>query len=155
MENKYFLAVEIKPNNYFPINLLDLKIFSYTTTNLNELDSLTLEYTKKEIMDAIRDANLLEVEDNMPLIIMYYEKEKTRKIAALTKDIEFDMWQNLNENIEDKNYRNKIINFLNNKIEKEDWNELKAAQDKTAFLRKIGVLAYPIQRKLYFYLYEN
>ena len=28
MENKYYLAVEVKPKNYFPINLLDLKLAS-------------------------------------------------------------------------------------------------------------------------------
>ena len=52
MENKYYLAVEVKPKNYFPINLLDLKISNhFTTTNLEELDAFTLKFSKKEIMD--------------------------------------------------------------------------------------------------------
>ena len=52
MENKYYLAVEVKPKNYFPINLLDLKIAKhFTTTNLEELDAFTLKFSKKALTD--------------------------------------------------------------------------------------------------------
>lgn len=155
MENKYYLAVETKPNNYFPVNLPDLSIFKVTTTNLNELDSLTLKYTKKEIMQAIEEANLLEINSNMALVVMYYEKEKTRKVKALTKDIDFDMWKNLSDNLSDKNYRNKVINFLNNLVSKEEIAKIKSAFDIKEFLVNISILPYQVIRKLYFYLYEN
>ena len=45
MENKYYLAVEVKPKNYFPIDLLNLKIAnSFTSTNLEELDAFTPKF---------------------------------------------------------------------------------------------------------------
>jgi len=155
MGNKYYLAIETKPNNYFPINLSDLKIGQKTTTNLEELDALTLKFYKKEIMAAIKEANLLEIEEEMPLVIVYYEKEKARKIKALTKDISFDMWASLKENYEDKNYQNKIFNFLTNRITAEELENLKNSKDKGYFLSNISALPYIVQRKLYFYLYEN
>lgn len=155
MENKYYLAVETKTNNYFPINLLDLKIFSKNPTKIEELDSLTLKYTKEEIMDAIKEANLLEVNYSMPLIIIYVEKDKTRKVEALTKDYTFDMWENLKNNYLDKNYCNKIINFLNNKISEEELSIIKQNKGDIKFLKAINNLSYFVQRKLYFYLYEK
>lgn len=155
MENKYYLAVETKTNNYFPINLLDLKIFSKNPTKIEELDSLTLKYTKEEIMDAIKEANLLEVNYSMPLIIIYVEKDKTRKVEALTKDYTFDMWENLKDNYLDKNYCNKIINFLNNKISEEELSIIKQNKGDIKFLKAINNLSYFVQRKLYFYLYEK
>ena len=155
MENKYYLAIETKPNNYFPLNLLDIKLFNKSTTKIEEIDSLTLKYTKNEIINAVKEANLLEVEDNMPLVIVYVEKEKTRKVEALTKDNSFDMWQKLKENYQDKNYCNKIINFLNNKISSEEINELKENKGNEKFLSIISKLPYIIERKLYFYLYEK
>lgn len=155
MENKYYLAVETKTNNYFPINLLDLKIFSKNPAKIEELDSLTLKYTKEEIMDAIKEANLLEVNYSMPLIIIYVEKDKTRKVEALTKDYTFDMWENLKNNYLDKNYCNKIINFLNNKISEEELSIIKQNKGDIKFLKAINNLSYFVQRKLYFYLYEK
>ena len=155
MENKYYLAIETKPNNYFPLNLLDLKIFNKTSNKIEEIDSLTLKYTKKEIMEAIKEANLLEIDYDMPLVIIYVEKEKTRKVEALTKDNIFDMWNNLKENYQDKNYCNKIINFLNKKITEDTLNTLKNNKGQEMFLKIISELPYLTERKLYFYLYEN
>ena len=155
MENKYYLAIETKPNNYFPINLLDVKIFNRTTDKIEEIDSLTLKYTKEEIIDAIKEANIIDADYSMPLVIVYIEKEKTRKVDALTKDYSFDMWQKLKDNYQDKNYCNKIINFLNNKITAEEINNMKEYKGQEQFLKIISELPYFIERKLYFYLYEN
>lgn len=155
MENKYYLAVEVKPKNYFPIDLLNLKIAkSFTSTNLEEIDAFTQKFTKKEIMNAIKEANLLEVEDTMPLVVIYYEKKNTRKIDALTKDNYYDMWQLLNINYTDKLFVNKIVNFLNKKIDADLLNKIKTSESKNEFLNGIGSLPYIIQRKLYLYLYE-
>ena len=155
MENKYYLAIETKPNNYFPLNLLDIKLFNKTSNKIEEIDSLTLKYTKREIMEAIKEANLLEIDYDMPLVIIYVEKEKTRKVEALTKDNSFDMWESLKENYQDKNYCNKIINFLNNKISDDTLNILKNNKGQEEFLKIISELPYFAERKLYFYLYEN
>ena len=155
MENKYYLAVEVKPKNYFPINLLDLKISGgFTSTNLEELDAFTLKFTKKQIMDAVKEANLLDVNENMPLVVIYYENKYTRKIEAFTKDYNYDMWKLLNDEYGNKVFLNKIINFLNHKVDKEIVDKLKNVQDKNEFLKILGTLPYFVQRKLYFYLYE-
>ena len=155
MENKYYLAVEVRPKNYFPINLLDLKISGgFTSTNLEELDAFTLKFTKSEIMKAVKEANLLDVNDDMPLVVIYYENKYTRKIEALTKDYNYDMWKLLNDKYGDKVFLNKIINFLNHKVDEKIIEELKSVQDKINFLKILGTLPYFVQRKLYFYLYE-
>lgn len=155
MENKYYLAIEVRPKNYFPINLLDLKIAGgFTSTNLEELDAFTLKFTKSEIMNAVEDANLLDINENMPLVIIYYENKYTRKIEAFTKDYIYDMWKLLNEQYGDKMFLNKIVNFLNCKVNKEVVDRLKSVQDKNEFLKILGTLPYFVQRKLYFYLYE-
>ena len=155
MENKYYLAVEVKPKNYFPINLLDLKISGgFTSTNLEELDAFTLKFTKSEIMNAVKEANLLDVNDDMPLVVIYYENKYTRKIEALTKDYNYDMWKLLNDKYGDKVFLNKIINFLNHKVDEKIIEELKSVQDKIKFLKILGTQPYFVQRKLYFYLYE-
>ncbi len=155
MENKYYLAVEVKPKNYFPINLLDLKIANhFTTTSLEELDSFTLKFTKKEIMDSIKEANLLDVKEDMPLVVIYYENKNTRKIEAFTKDYYYNMWDLLKNKYTDKVFMNKVINFLNKKITEEELNKIKNSHTLTDFLNGIGYLPYFVQRKLYFYLYE-
>lgn len=155
MENKYYLAVEVRPKNYFPINLLDLKISGgFTSTNLEELDAFTLKFTKSEIMNAVKEANLLDVNDDMPLVVIYYENKYTRKIEALTKDYNYDMWKLLNDKYGDKVFLNKIINFLNHKVDEKIIEELKSVQDKIKFLKILGTQPYFVQRKLYFYLYE-
>ena len=155
MENKYYLAVEVKPKNYFPINLLDLKIANhFTTTSLEELDSFTLKFTKKEIMDSIKEANLLDVKEDMPLVVIYYENKNTRKIEAFTKDYYYNMWDLLKNKYTDKVFMNKVINFLNKKITEEELNKIKNSHTLTDFLNSIGYLPYFVQRKLYFYLYE-
>ena len=156
MENKYYLAVETKPKNYFPIDLSNLSISNgFTSFQLAELDSFTLKFTKKDIMDSIKEANLLEIEDNMPLVIIYHEKEMVRKTEVLTKDIQFDLWQDIHQNFENKLYLNKIYNFLHKKIDDEDFNKLKKSLNEDVFLNEINHLPYMIQRKLYFYLYEK
>ena len=43
-----------------------------TISSLEELDAFTLKFTKKEIIDSIKEANLLEINNTMPLVIIYY-----------------------------------------------------------------------------------
>ena len=155
MDNQYYLAVEVKPKNYFPINLLDLKIANhFTTTDLEQLDAFTLQFSKKEILDAIREANLFDVTDSMPLVVIYYENKNTRKMDALTKEYNYDMWGLLKEKYGDKIFLNKVVNFLNKRIDDDILIKIKNCKDKVEFLNLIGYLPYTVQRKLYFYLYE-
>lgn len=154
MENKYYLAIEEKPNNYFPIDLRNLKIFhNRMTTSLEEIDALTLNFTKQEILEAIKEANLLDVRKTMPLVVIYYENKYTRKIEALTKEKKYDMWKLLDEKYQDKVFVNKIVNFLNHKIDDTKLEKLKVSRDKEEFLQVLGNLPYFMQRKLYLYLY--
>lgn len=154
MENKYYLAVETRPRNYFPINLSDLNIFNSSPTSLDKLDALTLKFSKPEILDAIKESNLLDIDINMNLVVIYYENNNIRKIDALTKEINFDMWDFLKKNYNNKNIINKIYNFLNNKISEEEFKSIKESNDLKEFINNISKLSYLNQRKLYFYLYE-
>ena len=99
MDSKYYLAIETKPKNYFPINLSNLNLANNrSTTELEKIDAFTLQYTKSEIFEAIKEANLLDINDSMSLIVIYNEKNMIRKINALTKDISFDMWADIKLN---------------------------------------------------------
>ncbi len=155
VENKYYLAIESRPKNYFPINLLDLKIANgFSTTNLESLDAFTQKFSKKEIMDAVRDANLLVVSDDMALVVIYYENKNTRKIDALTKDNYYDMWKMFKEKYNDKVFLNRVVNFLNKKINNESLEKIKNSKNLDDFLEGIVNIPYLVQRKLYLYLYE-
>jgi len=156
MEIKYYLAVEIKPNNYFPINLSDLNISNnFNITKLAELDGFTSRFTKDEIIDSIKSANLLEVSSDMPLVVIYNEKGAMRKIKSLTKDNSFDMWQHLQTNFNDKNFKSKVYNFLANKIDEYTLLNIKNAETPKEYIYAINEMPYNIERKLYFYLYEK
>lgn len=156
MDNRYYLAVETKPNNYFPIDLLDLKISpSYPIIKLEELDNFTLKYTIKEIRDAIKEANLLNINDDMPLVIIYKEKEMVRKALPLTKDNNYDMYSKLKEKFSDKSYMNMIYNFLNKKVASDNLIKLKNSSTLEEFLNILANIPYLTQRKLYLYLYEK
>ena len=154
MEDKYYLAIETKPNNYFPINLLDLNIASKNIDKLEELDAFTSKYSKEELINLIKEANLLEITDNMEVIVIYNEKNVIRKSPVLTKENVYNMWSYLKVNYEDKNFVNKIYNFLKNKIDSESLNKIKNTNNQDSFLKSISSLPYLVQRKLYFYLNE-
>ena len=150
MDNKYYLAIEVNHNNYFPINLEDIKVNVKNT--LKELDMYTKDKTKEEIMAKIQEANILDVNEQMSLVIIYYEKNEIRKIPVLTKDKSYNLASLIKNNYQDKNFVNKIYNFLNNKV---DITELKKAKSYEEFIKCLSNIDYLNQRKLYFYLNEN
>ncbi len=151
MDNKYYIAVEVNHNNYFPLNLADLKITN-VFTNLEEIDKFTKTKTKEEIFALIKEANILEVNDNMALVLIYYEKKEIRKMPVLTKDYLYDLPSLIKNNYHDKNFLNKIYNFLNKSI---DITNLKQAKSYEEFMANILNIDYLNQRKLYFYLDEK
>lgn len=156
MEDKYYLAIETKPKNFFPINLADLNIAkNFITWKLEELDNFTLKFTEEEIIKSIREANLLDITENMAVVVIYYEKNVVRKAEVLTKEKYYDMWAYLKDNYQNKNLLNKIYNFLNNKVDSEILTKLKNNSNVNDFLNTLMKLQYSVQRKLYFYLYEK
>ncbi len=156
MEKDFYLAVEVTPNNYFPVNLLDLNISNgFNSVKLEEIDNFTLRYTKEEILNAIKSANMLDVNNDMPLVVIYNEKDGVRKSMALTKDINFDMWTYIKDNYHDKAFINKVYNFLRNKVSVNVANSLKQTNNLEQYINTISSLDYLLQRKLYFYLYEK
>lgn len=155
MENKCFLAVEIKSKNYFPINLLDLQISpNRVITKIEELDSYTLKYTEKELKDAIKEANLLTMRDDMSLVVIYNEKSRFRKVDVMTKDLKFNLWEDIKKKY-NKIYLNKVVNFLNNKVTEKELQQIKMSSTPEELIKAINALPYFIERKLYFYLYEK
>lgn len=155
MHNKYYLAVEVTPKNYFPINLVDLNLSKYPLTNLNELDTFSLKYTKDELMKIINDANVVDINEDTALVVIYYENKDIRKIPALTKDISFDMWTYLKDNYSDKQFINKVNNFLKTKIENDLFYKLNSSASLEEWIGVINNLSYDVIRKLYFYLDEH
>lgn len=155
MHNKYYLAVEVTPKNYFPINLVDLNLSKYPLTNLNELDAFSLKYTKDELMKIINDANVVDINEDTALVVIYYENKDIRKIPALTKDISFDMWTYLKDNYSDKQFINKVNNFLKTKIENDLFYKLNSSASLEEWIGVINNLSYDVIRKLYFYLDEH
>ncbi len=152
MENKYYIAVEIKPNNYFPINLKELSIAKgFNSYDIEELDSFTLNYTEEEIKNAIIEDNLLTIDNSMSLVVIYYEKNVIRKTDVLTKDKLYDLNKYIKDNFNNKVFINKIYNFLNNKVS-EDLDILKNPLNIEEYMRVIDKLSYVVRRKLYFYL---
>ena len=156
MDTNFYLAVETKPNNYFPINLLDLNISKgFASFKIAELDKFTLKFTKKEIIESIKEANLLELNSQMELIVIYHEKNVVRTAPVLTKDISFDMWAQIKDNYQNREYINKIYNFLKGKTKDDNLIKLKKVQELADLVNIIESLPYFTTRKLYFYLYEN
>lgn len=156
MENKYYLAIENKPKNYFPIYLPNLKIYSApNTTKLEEIDAFTRNNEANTIKEAIKEANLLDLDYNMPLVVIYYENKSLRKIDALTKEKNYNMWELISKGYDDKVFLNKIYNFLSNKVEASILSDLKQCQNSSEFIKVLNKLPYPTIRRLYFYLYEN
>lgn len=156
MEDKYYLAIETKPNNYFPINLPDLNISNgFTSTKITEIDSFTLKFNENEILNSVKEANLIDLTSTMNLVIIYNEKNVIRKAPVLTKDKSYNMWNYIKENYTNKNFLNKIYNFLNNKVEPDFLNSLKSSPNVLEFLNQLSLIPYNIERKLYFYLHEK
>jgi len=91
----------------------------------------------------------------MPLVVIYNEKGAMRKIKSLTKDNSFDMWQHLQTNFNDKNFKSKVYNFLANKIDEYTLLNIKNAETPKEYIYAINEMPYNIERKLYFYLYEK
>ena len=90
----------------------------------------------------------------MPLVVIYYENKNTRKIDALVKDNNYDMWSLLKEKYRDKVFVNKVVNFLNKRIDSSVLEKIKNSKSENEFLNNIGYLPYLVQRRLYLYLYE-
>lgn len=156
MEDKYYLAIQTKPNNYFPINLRDLNITKgFNSDKLEQLDAFTRKFTKKEILTSIKEANLLELTENMALVLIYNEKNVIRKADVLTKDNYYDMWLYIEQNYQNKSFLNKIFNFLKNKVDNHIFFQLKNISSLTELINIINSLPYKTQRKLYFYLSEK
>ncbi len=153
MENKYYLAIETNHHSYFPINLQELKI-NYNLNDLKDLDTFTIKYTKQEIIDSIKKANLIEVNNQEDIVVILKENNNIRKLPILTKDNSFDFLKYLEDNYS-KDLKNKVINFLNNKTDNKYIIELKEVNNLEEFLNIINSLPYIILRKLYFYLNEK
>ena len=119
-----------------------------------ELDAFTLKFTKQEIIEAIKEDNLLDIAEPVNLFVIYYENKYTRKIDVLTKDRFYDMWKLLKEKYLDKAFVNKVVNFIRNKVDESMVLNIKNSETANEFLNNIGKLSYLMQRKLYLYLYE-
>lgn len=81
---RYFLAIERKPNDFDPIDLslsIVKPVDAKNTTDLITIDQLTLQIEEQALKQTFFEDGLIE-EEELPknLVIIFREKEKTRKL---------------------------------------------------------------------------
>lgn len=165
----YLLVLEKRPFDYMPINinLLDLIDNSKVYNSIKDIDDFTKQYTKKQIIDSIINANIVTSEyltgDLLIIEIINNNKKYLHKYKALTKDIinDFDLIKFIYTNINNKNILNSISVKLQNLIEKEDEELLILFKDSVNkknvkdIVKILFFLPYEYQREIDLYLIEK
>lgn len=155
MGNKYNLVLEALPGDFMPIdiNLLVNNKYPLNFSKLENIDAWSKKYTMDEIINKIKDTNIVEekyLRGNLSII-----NERKYRFPVMTKDDIFQLDTFLYSKINDKQLMNKVINIYQ-KYEKKNVDELKQAikdQDAALALNIILSLPYEKIRNIYYYLY--
>ena len=166
LETKFMLALEKRPFDYMPINIALLDIgngINYST--ISDIDVFTKSYTKEEILDSIKLANIVTDEylaGNLIVVEIYENNLKyLHKYPVLTNDVTdgFDLISFLYNNLQDKNLMNSLIvkyNNLSNDVELT--NEFKQAilnKDVQTIVRILYLMPYIKNRELCLYIIDK
>lgn len=152
----YFLSLEKRPGDFMPLNI---SLLSYDNmkdySSLENIDEFTRKYTKKELLDIIKNSNIVTpdyLEGNLLVI-----NDKKYRYPLFTKDITMSLDTFFINNINDKQIMNKFINiylkYSSNNISliKEAIKEKKV----DIILQNLFLLSYENIRFIYFYLYNH
>ena len=133
---RYSLALQKQKGNEVLINTLDLDIAKgFFSTDIEQIDAFTLNFTKEEIIASIERANIADGYLEGELIIQSLENKKDIKVAMtkdFVKDFEIGNYlymikdnKNLLSNfankymsiVNDENLKNRMKDALKNNIE--------------------------------------
>lgn len=155
----YNLVFSVSKKNPMPIDIsvLDDEVFGQ---GIEAIDIFTSKYTNDELMQVIRDSNILTEEYlNGELCII---DNKKHKYPVLLKDffLEFSLYDFIASNIDDKNLMNSVYNiFIEYTKSDEDFN---SELYKKALLKKdvslsmsyVCIMPYIARRRFEFYCFE-
>lgn len=151
------LAIEEKHNSYLPINLKDIDINDYPEVlSLAYIDTLTTTYNIEDIKESIKKANVVPTESLDKDLVIIAPGIK-RKFKIITKDMleNYDFTKIIYQNINNKDFVNRIINKLRNLGLNDDLIYYLKLGEIDKFLTNFNELPYVIQRNLYLYIISS
>ena len=112
---KHFLALMKRPGDcsFIPITKLDIAD-SYSYDTLMDIDSWTMKYTKEEVLESIKRANIVS-SDYIEGELVIQDNQKHNPLQVIDKDYynNFKIDEFLHNSLNDKNRINTIINKYN------------------------------------------
>lgn len=111
-EQKHFLALLDRPGDFALIDISKLDIANgYQPNTLAELDTFTMYFSKNEIMDAIRRANIVE-ERYLNGSLVIQDNQKHNPILLIDREFydSFRIDLFLKDKISNKNEANMLVN---------------------------------------------
>ncbi len=173
MNNNYLLILESKPGDFMPIALNTFSEGKNFDGSIESIDAITSNYTEKELLEEIKKLNIVQFR-NLEGKLLIKGSGKAR-LEVLFKDTfsEFILNDYIIDNIEDKQFLNKIFNKCKSLIdnyskEKVDkyLKRLKLILDSSAnndeeknnkvnqLFKHLNILPYCVKRKFNFYFLE-
>ena len=164
---QYFLSLERRPKDVKFINIANLHIANgYNPHNLKEIDSFTMYFTKEEIIDAIKEDNIVETEYQNGNLVIQDALKKYHPLVVIDKEFwhNFNLLNFLKEKLDNKEFINNVAYKLKNIMEKwqmdsmsiiENVNYFKKGMQENnvnAALNTILALDYNMQREFIVYL---
>lgn len=113
-EQKHFLALLSRPGDYIFIDIAKLDIANgYNPSDLSDIDSFTMHFTKDEIMASIIRANIVSSR-YLEGTLVIQDNQKHNPLPVIDKDFygDFQLDIYLNNKFNDKNTLNKVANKL-------------------------------------------
>lgn len=157
---KHFLALMDRPGDYVFIDIPKLDIaLGYEPNSLEELDSFTMSFTKDEILESIKRANIADARYlNGTLVIQ--DNQKHNPIEVIDRDYygDFRIDLFLKEKMPNKNANNMIVNKFNALVNGNELvNNFKLAMRLNNLSEALNILfslPYLIQRKFMIYVID-
>lgn len=156
----YFLTLRIQKGQEVKIDLSQMSIMNgYVPTTLEDIDNVTLNFTKDELLKEIDKENLAGVYINGSLCIT--DSANHRPLPVLTKDYvnDFNIFNYVSVNINNKNLmsnlNNKCQNLIATEEEKEKFKNAIHEANINAIFEGIKALSYEAKRELVCYVIDN